>query len=92
MNTRDQDAEPVDALSNAAREMQPSAGFTDRTIDALRQRDLVRAEPARFRRPLIAAAWFIAGLGTGAAAMALWRAASEQTTPVIASNDFVEWY
>ncbi|HKS06524.1 MAG TPA: hypothetical protein VJR92_09455 [Gemmatimonadaceae bacterium] len=98
MSGHEHDHDPVveAAFARASRELAPSAGFTDRTIGALRDRALLRATPARVRRSLIAAAWFVAGVGTGVAAMELWRAASP-ANPLLAAvdanqPDFVEWY
>ena len=96
MSGHESESDPVveAALANAPREMAPSVGFTDRTIDALEARGLVHTAPRRLRRSLIAAAWFIGGVGTGAFAMQLWRSASDTATSMIATNqaDFVEWY
>lgn len=104
MNPRDPEADDPDldaALSQLPRTLAPSDGYTDRVLGALRERDLVRQAPRRAPRMLIAAAWFFAGVGTGAAVLNLMRNAPAQPLPVLTASrgsdtdipaEPVEWY
>lgn len=63
----------------------PSDGFTERVLGALRRRSLVRTESSGARRMLVAASWFLAGVGVGAAShFALTREAGTQAAVVAA--------
>ena len=89
------------ALSQLPRTLTPSEGYTDRVLGALREQELVRQAPARMPRMLIAAAWFLAGVGTGAAVLSLIRNEPVDRAPVLTASrgsgtfipaEPVEWY
>ena len=103
MNPHDPEADdPVldAALSQLPRTLTPSEGYTDRVLGAMREREL-RQAPARVPRMLIAAAWFLAGVGTGAAVLSVLRNEPVDRTPVLTASrgsdtfipaEPVEWY
>lgn len=89
------------ALSALPRTMEPGEGYVERVMDELRTEGIVRSEgPSRARRLLHAATWFLAGVGTGAAALAALRP-DAAAAPLIATSNVtnqaqpaepVEWY
>lgn len=70
MNHDDRDLpDPMldELLARDARPSVPRDGFTEAVLSDLRRRSLVRAESSSARRMLVAASWFLAGVGVGAA-------------------------
>jgi hypothetical protein len=104
MNSSDHDAEdPVldTALSQLPRTLIPSAGYADRVLGELQERGLVRHAPSRAHRMLVAAGWFIAGVGTGAAALGMMSRDRTEARPIAVTSvanmtstpaEPVEWY
>jgi hypothetical protein len=102
--TDDEPNEPMldEALARLVRPLEPSAGYEERVLRALRAEGLVRpAARAHRGRMLRAALWFIAGVGTGAVARATLERPDPPPDPLIASVrapdaatsiEPVEWY
>lgn len=104
MNPPDHEPDDPDldaALSQLSRTMAPSEGYAERVLGELRAHGVVRPAPHRLPRMLIAAAWFLAGVGTGAAALSMMRRAPTDAAPMIAASpsiatsspaEPVQWY
>ena len=83
------DRDPVDPqlgqlISVASSTQAPSPGYADRVLNELRGRGLVRSE-RRSVRMLVAASWFIAGVGAGATAQYFIRSEEEHSSREVAS-------
>ncbi|MBC7894158.1 MAG: hypothetical protein H7066_02035 [Cytophagaceae bacterium] len=103
MNPHDREPDDPDldaALSQLSRTMAPSEGYADRVLGELRTHGVTRPAP-RPARMLIAAAWFLAGVGTGAAALSMMRKGPTDVAPMVAAaadiatstpGEPVQWY
>lgn len=104
MNPRDHEPDDPDldaALSLLSRTMAPSEGYADRVLGELRAHSVTRPVPRRAPRLLIAAAWFLAGVGTGATVLSMNRRDPMAAAPMIAASpaiatstpaEPVQWY
>jgi hypothetical protein len=71
MSPTDEENDPLldRALADLPRTLRPTEGYADRVVSRLRSGGVLQRGPGRPRRWLVAATWFIAGVGTGAAAL-----------------------
>lgn len=93
MNPHDHEPDDPDldaAFSRLPRTLTPSEGYADRVLGGLRQHGLVSPARPGAHRMLIAAAWFIAGVGTGAAALTVIRRNATDAAPMIAASSAIE--
>ena len=83
MKSPDDDAQDLvleAALSRLPRTLEPREGYADRVMEELRAKGVIRTSRRGGVRPVLQAAmWFIAGVGTGAGALAALR--NESTPP-----------